>query len=69
MVLGPLPAMLRQLVIAVRGYLDDLLLQENSQAALTEHMEITIHSLQYFRWVLNLKQDPDQRVGVSWPES
>lgn len=55
-VLAPIFALLRQRGISIVGYLDDLLLRAASAPELREDVAITMHTLQEFGWVLNLKK-------------
>lgn len=54
------------------GYLGNLLLQANSQAALRDNVEINMRSPQDFRQVLNLKKSAltlTRRLVLSGPDS
>lgn len=58
--------------LPVTGKLDCLLLQVDSWATLMDIVEITIHSLQDFGWLLNLKTsalNPTRRLKCLSPDS
>ena len=62
-VLTPILALLRQRVIAIVGYLDDLLRASGSE--LEENVSIASQTLREFGWVLNIQKSfsvPTQRL-------